>query len=122
VAIQQRAETAAGDYMDMDVVASDPRDNPGRLGWTESSLQLAAQCPLAPKLRRDDIMRNEPASLGVGQSSIDLQHDIEVVHDIVEAAIIRQSLQKIPDSLLRREHRGNVPRVPRTSAAMVGVG
>lgn len=55
-----------------------------------SKLQLASRCPLAPKLRGNDIMGKQPAGIGVGESSLDLLDDVEVIHDIVEAAIIGQ--------------------------------
>jgi putative PIN family toxin of toxin-antitoxin system len=51
VAIQQRAETAAGEYMDMDVVATDPKDNPVAATAVEMHAQYVVTLDAADLLR-----------------------------------------------------------------------
>jgi putative PIN family toxin of toxin-antitoxin system len=51
VAIQQRAENAAGEYTDMDVVASDPKDNPVVATALEMQAQYVVTLDAADLLR-----------------------------------------------------------------------
>lgn len=51
VAIQQRAETAAGEYGDLDVVASDPKDNPVVATALEMQAQYVVTLDAADLLR-----------------------------------------------------------------------
>lgn len=51
VAIQQGAETAAGEYTDMDVVASDPKDNPVVATALEMQAQYVVTLDAADLLR-----------------------------------------------------------------------
>jgi hypothetical protein len=44
-------------------------------------------------------MRNDPTGLAVCQTPTDRLHDVQVVEHVIEAAIIRQTVEERPNSI-----------------------
>jgi hypothetical protein len=44
-------------------------------------------------------MRNDPTGLAVCETPADRLHDVEVVQDVIQAAIVRQTVEKRPNSI-----------------------
>ncbi len=74
------------------------RDSPAR---RESKLLLASRQPLTTKLRSDNIVGDQPAGIHVSKPGLDFLNDVQMVDDILKAAIIRQPIEKILHPLLR---------------------
>jgi len=51
-----------------------------------------------------DTIVDEPAGFSVGKPSLDFLNDVQVIDNIIEAAVVGQPLEKIPHALLGRLH------------------
>jgi hypothetical protein len=62
---------------------------------------LGAETPLSPKLFRDLLMRNTATLIEFADTSLHLLKYVQVVEDLLEGAVVREPIEKRPNSLLR---------------------